>query len=352
MYESIVAPGVQLLANDHPVSAHPRATIPPTASWIDFKLDRPPLRDGLGLGARWRIMGAGDDWSLADPNGGIERRGLPPGEYLFEAQLRHTDMEWNSDSLRLPLLVLTPWWKKPGTQIAAALALAALAALLSWHIERWRLARRLVELERRQALSNERTRIARDMHDVVGARLTQLALLQELFATKHPLPEEAAGELHELTATAREAVAALDETTWAVNPRNDTLQNVADYLCRTATGYLRPLDIRVRHDVPDALPEREVAAQKRHQLLLAFKEALQNIVKHAGATLVTLTLRFEDPVMTVRVDDDGCGLPAETGGAEKDGLENMRTRLAAVGGTCLAQTRAEGGTRVELRLPV
>jgi signal transduction histidine kinase len=271
---------------------------------------------------------------------------------LFEAQLRHTDLEWNDASLRLPLIVRKPWWQSPAAQVGAGGLAAVLAALAAWQIARRRLARQLAELERRQELDRERARIARDMHDNVGARLTQLTVMHELFAAQHPVSESALGQLNELTTTARAAVAALDEAVWAVNPRNDTLQNVADYLCHAAVDYLTPLKIACRQRVPDARPEREVGAQKRHEHFIAFKEALQNVVKHAGATEVILTLRFSSPDLIIYVDDNGRGLDTELAGIGKDGLLNLSTRLSSVGGSCEVASRKEGGTRVEIRITI
>ena len=353
VYESIVAPGVQVRANDQTVNMdHKSARISADANWLNFTLQQPPVRDGLTLGWRWRIVGFGDNWSPANPKGVVETRGLPPGHYLFEAQLRHTDFEWNGAPLRVPLVIVAPWWQKPAAQWVGAVVLAGMAALLAWWIARRRLASRLAELERRQALSRERARIARNMHDVVGARLTQLALLHELVSTQQELPESARGKLHELSATAREAVSAMDEAVWAVNPRNDSLQNVADYLSHTTSDYVRPLEIGCRLHLPETWPEMEVGAQKRHELLLAFKEALHNVVKHAGATRVILTLNYAAPNLVLWLDDNGRGLPDDTTGAEKDGLLNMEARLAAVGGTCRVANRPEGGTRVEMIVPI
>jgi len=348
VYESIVPSGVQVWANDRPVSARKTMRIPADTNWINFVVDQPFSREGLVLGTRCRIGGVHDVWLPANPKRNIETRGLPPGEYLFEAQLRHSDLEWNVATLRLPFIVLAPWWKNPWAGLAAALGLAGIAALLAWRIAR----RHVAELERRQELSRERARIARDMHDVVGARLTQLTVMHELFAARNTLPQSATNQLSDLTTTARSAVGALDEAVWAINPRNDTLQNVADYLCHTANDYLRPLEIQLRQDVPAAWPARTVVSQKRHELLLAFKEALQNLVKHAGAKVATLTLRFAEPELIICLDDDGCGLAPVVDGTGKDGLHNMRNRLMSVGGSCLVQTRPEGGTRVEIHLPV
>lgn len=352
VYESLVPSGVQVMADDYTIRDGATARIPAGINWLTFTLSLPTPPNEAILGRRWRILGANDKWMAANAVGGMESRGLLPGDYIFEAQLRHTDLEWNSVPCRLPLHVLAPWWKNPAAQISIVFAMTAIAALLAWQISRGRMARRLVELERRQELSRERARIARDMHDVVGARLTQLAMMQELFAAEHPQSAEAQKQLKRLTGTARETISALDETVWAVNPRNDTLQNVADYLCHVATEYFTPLKIVCRQDVPLECPAVEVVSQKRHQLFLAFKEALQNIAKHAAASTVSIILRHESGKFLVRIEDNGRGLPANLVGSEKDGFANMTERLTSIGGTCRVAARPDGGTFVEMQIPL
>ncbi|MEY2598066.1 MAG: hypothetical protein RLZZ142_325, partial [Verrucomicrobiota bacterium] len=235
------------------------------------------------------------------------------------------------------------------SQTLGGLFLLGTAAISIRYFARRRLQARLVELESRRALDEERARIARDMHDVVGARLTQLGVLHEIFSRKHALPPDATESLARLSSTAREAIAALDEVVWAVNPRNDTLANLADYLCFCAGDYLQPLGIPCRLDVPADWPEIQVRAQTRHEVLLAFKEALQNIAKHSQATEVRLTLRNLNQSLLIQLDDNGMGIPHEQSGMGKDGLLNMRQRIQSVGGSCSVEPLSkEGGTRVQM----
>ena len=149
-----------------------------------------------------------------------------------------------------------------------------------------------------------------------------------------------------------ETTSRLDEVVWTVNPRHDTLASLAEYLAQCATSYLGPLEITCHVDAPLDWPPLEIRAQARHNLVLALKEALQNVVKHARATEVTLTLRHEPPHLLIRLTDDGAGLPDDSGGAGKDGLANMRTRLESIGGTCSVRRREKGGTEVEMRAPL
>jgi signal transduction histidine kinase len=342
---AVRADGVQL-----EVAAQTRP--PQGTRWLAFSMN--PSIPGLpaGIPLRWRLRGYHQEWKAVSSDRLAEVACPPPGTYTFEAQLGHTDGLWNERILQCVIVVPKPWWQWRWVQFAAAAGLAAGVAWTVRFVARRRLARQVAELERSRGLDAERARIARDMHDVVGSRLTQLTVLHEIFSAEHALGPEAAGSLHRLNATAREAVAALDEVVWAINPRNDTLANVADYLCHCATEYFRPLEIACRLDAPADWAPLQVRAQIRHQILLAFKEALQNVLKHAAATEVTLTLRFEAPEMVVFLEDNGRGIPKDPAGTEKDGLSNMRERLQSVGGICRVSPRTEGGTCVEMRVKI
>jgi signal transduction histidine kinase len=352
VYESIVPSSVTAKATGQVLRMGRRIRLPADTDWVSFTLQQPPLPDGLMLGRRWRILGFRDGWLPANSVGEFETRGLPAGNYLLEIQLRHTDMEWNDVALRVPLIVVLPWWKSRYAQFSAALIGMGLGALIAWWAARRHMARQVAELEQRQEVARERARIARDMHDVVGAQLTQLSVMHEIFARQHDLPPGTQGKLHELSSTARAAIASLDEAVWAINPRNDTLQNVVDYLGHAAGTYLRPLGMACRHDISAEWPDRSVSAHKRHELLRAFMEALQNVAKHAEANTVKLTVRCENDTLEVLLEDDGRGLPAEFAGQEKNGIDNMMARLESVGGTCQVSARPDGGTLVKMRLPI
>ena len=190
------------------------------------------------------------------------------------------------------------------------------------------------------------------MHDEVGGRLSQLALMQDLILRQHPMPPEARNSLQQLAVNTREAVDALDQVVWAVNPLNDTLAGLVEYLSYLATSYLTPLNVNCRLDVPFDWPEVEVRAQVRHEITLAFREALQNIAKHAAAETVTLSMRYEGSVFIIKLSDDGRGLPEDSAGPGKEGLSNMQSRLAMIGGSCTVRRRPEGGTEVEMRAPL
>jgi len=197
-------------------------------------------------------------------------------------------------------------------------------------------------------VERERARIAKDIHDDLGASLTLIAVLGDL-AKK----ERVAERVEKMSSTARDAVKSLDEIVWAVNPRNDTLAHLIDYTGQFAADYLRDAGIRCLLDVPDHTPVREVPANVRHNVFLVVKEALQNIVKHAHATEVWLHVSIHEKHLRIEVEDNGRGFDQEPENAWADGLRNMRQRLAEVGGECKIQSVVGKGTTisVELLLP-
>lgn len=190
------------------------------------------------------------------------------------------------------------------------------------------------------------------MHDEVGARLSQIALMQDLIMREHELPDSLRQSLGEVASSTRRAAHALDHVVWAVNPLHDTLAELAGYLSQEACSYLIPLNISCRLDLPPRWPDVSVRAQLRNQLTLAFQEALQNIVKHARATAVVLVMRYEGAQLVIGLRDNGCGLPKEVAGQGKDGIANMQTRLRSIGGICVVRCGGSIGTEVEFRVPL
>lgn len=351
-YAVMMPLGVTAKVNKQSWKAGQTLHLPASAPWLSFSIAHPELTDPVGLGRRWKIAGFHDEWLVGNASGVVESRSPPPGEYEFQAQMRHSDLQWNTAIYSVPLIIPAPFWQRTWVRAALILIASGLTALAAWRISRVAMARHVVELEHRNELSAERARIARDMHDAVGSQLTQLTVLHEIAAEELGLNQEARARLRQLTDTARGCVAALDAVVWAVNPVNDTLANLAGYLTETAREYLTALGIACRQDVPHDWPRRKVASHTRHQLYLTFREALNNVVKHSKATEVTLTLRHEAGTFTASVADNGIGLPADSQGPEKDGLCNMRTRLSAIGGSCSIRPRPGGGTVVEMQIPL
>jgi signal transduction histidine kinase len=154
----------------------------------------------------------------------------------------------------------------------------------------------------------------------------------------------------------------LDEIVWAVNPENDTLDSFVSYACNFAQNYLQSCRLRCRLAVPAQIPNVSLTADVRHNFFMALKEALNNIVKHAGASEVSIQIVVGAAEFAIVVADNGNGLPIEPKpegpaglngesaglGAGRNGLANMRKRMQSIGGRVKWESQPGHGTRVEL----
>ena len=199
-------------------------------------------------------------------------------------------------------------------------------------------------------MEQERTRLARDLHDDLGGGLTEISMLGFL-ANDAGVPQmRKSGYLQQMTEKARDLVTALDEIVWAVNPRYDSLASLAAYCSLYAQRFLGLASIKCNLDISSSMPDKPLDSNLRHSLFLAFKEALSNVVRHAEASEVHLRIQVDGSELLVSVGDNGRGLPEDSKSPGMDGLSNMRERLAAIGGACEIQSGRAKGTTVIFRV--
>jgi signal transduction histidine kinase len=217
-----------------------------------------------------------------------------------------------------------------------------------------RLKAQVARLRQQEALEHERARISRDLHDQLGANLTQVALLGELAEADKDLPDEVEDHARQISQTARETTRALDEIVWAANPANDTLEGLVTYVCKYAQEFLALAKVSYRLEAPPALPHVRLQPELRHNVFLAAKEAVNNIVKHAQATEARVRLELSDQQFTFEIADNGIGPSGQATASERgrNGLKNMRRRLEDLGGTFSFEPGANGGSIVRLSAPL
>jgi signal transduction histidine kinase len=200
-------------------------------------------------------------------------------------------------------------------------------------------------------LHQERARIARDIHDDLGTRVTQLVLQGEVAQSELPSGSRTRGQLERISEEAREALRAMDEILWAINPRRDTLHEFATFVCGHAQTFLKATPIQCVLDVEPAMSTIAFDLPFRRSLLLAVKEALNNAAKHSGATELQLQIRRQGDGLTVVVQDNGRGFDPAQAKSERNGLANMNQRLNEVGGKCILSSQPGNGCRVEFYIP-
>jgi signal transduction histidine kinase len=303
---------------------------------------------------RYKLDNWDDGWINA-PRGqrSVSYSRLPAGSYVFHVIACNNAGIWNETGATLPFevepFVWQMWWFRLST-LAAIVLTVALAVRYQSH-RKYR--RRLIRLEEEALLQKERARIARDIHDELGANLTQISLLGKFTLNDLADPQKAGPHVAKMAAIARQGVRSVDEIVWAVNPRNDTLAQLLDYAGQYAVDFLHAAGIRCRIDLPENIPARELAADVRHGLFMVVKEALNNAVKHSGANEIIFRVELPGDRLILSIMDNGRGFAAGEDNALADGLRNMTQRATDLGGSCEITSQPGNGTkvRVELRLP-
>ena len=326
--------------------------LPPGRRQVEFVFTALSLVMPETLEFKYRLKGLDADWV----NGGSQRVAyypqVPPGDYRFQVIACNRDGIWNETGSALTLKAEPYWWQTAWFRVVGPLSAFGLLGGGTILGLRRRHRRQIMHLELLQATERERTRIAQDLHDDLGAGLTQISLNTAMLQNSAVAPEIAGGLLQEIDQRSRELVTALDEIVWAANPKNDTVPALARYLCQFAQSCLQSTDIACRLAVAPALPDAPVGAEQRHHLFLAFKEALHNTLRHSGATELKLEITADAETLSVALADNGRGFIPGPVPEGADGVGNMRTRLERLGGSCVVTSAPGQGTKVVFHLPL
>ncbi len=295
---------------------------------------------------RYRLEPFDEDWVEAGANRMASYVRVPAGHYTFRVQACNSDGVWNQTGATLAVVIAPFFWQTWWFRSAVVLAFTAGTTLVVRQVSHRRLRRKVEVLQQQMMLERERTRIARDLHDDAGNRLTRVSLLSQLAWRDRAQPDKAASHLEQLSTAAREATNAFDEIVWAVNPQNDNLAELIAYLGQFAQEFCQTAGIRCVVDVPVHVPDRNVPTDVRHNLFLVTKEAIHNVVRHARASEVRLRVSVTDDGLVIVVADDGRGIAGAARAPGADGLRNFQARMAEIGGRFEIDTAPDAGTRL------
>jgi signal transduction histidine kinase len=330
----------------------PEFQIPPGAHRYEFQYTGLSLAAPEAIQFRYRLEGLDPDWIEAGTTRSALYSRLPPGHYRFVLMAANRDGIWSGEQPLFQLCVLPAFWQTGLFLSGCFISGAALLVGAGWLVARQRARRRLAELAQAQAVEHERARIARDMHDDLGARLTGLANLGELAMADDQSPAQMKSHLQFLTGRVRELINAVDEAVWTVSPENDSLPNLAAFLSDYTERFVAPSGIAHRLELDAEFPPLPLTAQARHHLLMAAKESLNNAVRHASAKTIRLKIHVHDGWLNVVVSDDGHGFEVSNGRTNGHGLSNLAERMALVRGQAEIKSEVGKGTTVTLSMPM
>jgi signal transduction histidine kinase len=321
---------------------------------VEFRFTGLDFDDPERIRFKYILKGLENTWT---ESGGrvVSYDDLPPGKYEFCVAAENSEGVWSAGQASLTLVIPPHLWETRSFRVASVASILILVAGSVFWTLQLRHNRQLRALEHRHALERERVRIAQDIHDDLGASLTRITMLSQSALNKLEPVKAPSAELSRIYHTARSMTTAMDEIVWAINPSNDTLENLTVYFAEFVQDFLTPLGLKFNLDMPLSLPDWNIPSEIRHNLFLAFKEALNNAVKHSGATELNIVLKIHQHGFKLIVQDNGRGFElAAAAGAGNGrngggyGLANMRSRLEELGGSCLVDSRPGSGTQVTL----
>jgi signal transduction histidine kinase/ligand-binding sensor domain-containing protein len=331
-----------------------KLVIPPGHEQFEFRFTALSFEAPEQSRFRYRIVGLDKGWVEADTRRVADYGHLPPNDYRFQVIACNSDGVWNKTGAALDFTVQPYFYQTRSFIVIMSVLILSGVGLTVRTIATRKYRRALARLEQQHAIEKDRARIAKDIHDDIGAGLTQITLLSELGRRE---TNPAGAQWERISDAARDLTRSMDEIVWAVDPQRDTLASLIDYISAYSEDFLRTAGIRCRMDFPAAVPAMQIEAELRYNLFLALKETLNNIVKHAQASEVWLRLSLTPAAFTLAVEDNGHGFETNNGGKAADsvdrlnsghGLPNLRKRLEAIGGRCVMQSSPGKGTRIEM----
>ncbi len=296
-----------------------------------------------------RLLGWDEDWQAADTQRKALYPRLPPGRYTFEFKACNNDGVWCALPVQLAFEVVPAFWQTTWFRVASGVGFTLLIAGLVRYALAAKMRRKLLRLEQANLLERERTRISRDLHDDLGARLTQMAFLTDLAADESGAFPSMKSMLRDVSSQARSAVQSLDETVWMINPQKDTLPHLIDYLATYAEQFFLATAIACRQEIGRRPAEIPLPGKLRRDIFLLVKEALNNVLKHSGASEVWLRIAVRGPVLRIVIEDNGRGFALADANPQRNGLENMRQRAETAGIRFRLRSAPGHGTRLVFR---
>jgi ligand-binding sensor domain-containing protein/signal transduction histidine kinase len=328
--------------------------IPPGRGDLEFDYAALTFQSPEDTRFKYRLAGVDSDWVDAGTRRTAHYNNVAPGRHSFRVLACNKDGAWNERGATIvlelePHIWQTWWWR--AALIAAIVGSAAAAARYATNK---RVRQQLAILEQRNAIERERGRIAKDIHDDLGSSLTLITMLGERAEEDLHVNRGVEGHIGKIVMTARHTVRALDEIVWAVNPENDTLDGLVQYISHYADEVFENSSISCRLDIPAALPDIMLTAELRHDLFLIVKEAFHNVLKHSNASQVRVRLDVNDGALGILIEDNGRGF--NTASHEKpgkgNGLRNMEKRARAIHSEFSVTSEPGKGCAVHLSVPL
>jgi ligand-binding sensor domain-containing protein len=301
----------------------------------------------------WKLEPLDKKWIYGLGKHEVSYAGLPPGKYTFRVKAAGSDGVWSDNETAFSFSIIAPWWQSwwalTGVIVLAILLLTGILRFYYHEKLKKQLQKQRILLEKQQAVEKERTRIATDMHDDLGAGLSRIKYLSDTIGLKKQQQQPIEEDVMKIRDYSREMIDKMGEIVWALNEKNDSLQDLLSYTRSYGAEYLSQNGIRCTIDFPEHIPMLFVSGEFRRNVFLAVKEVLHNIIKHSQAEDVRMSIRIDKDLL-LQVHDNGIGFNRDSIRPYSNGLNNIEKRMQEIGG--IVEFKNTNGTSVTLRIPI
>jgi signal transduction histidine kinase len=317
---------------------------------MSFSVAAPTFIDERQVKYSYLLTGGGnEEWSDTVSNADINLLNLSPGNYTLRVKSFFPSTSYPPKEIDFSFAIMPPWWQTWWFRISGALLIIGLLIFGIRFYYRRKLEKQRTLLEKQQAVEKERTRIATDIHDDLGAGLSRIKFLSETIGIKQQQEQPIEEDISKIREYSHEMIDKMGEIVWALNEKNDSLSDLLSYTRSYAVEYLSQNGINCTVALPDSIPAGFVSGEFRRNIYLTVKETLHNVVKHAQASAVNITIQA-DQRLEITIQDNGTGFDKKNIRPFSNGLTNMEKRIKEIGGRFSITN--EKGTLVKINVPI
>jgi signal transduction histidine kinase/ligand-binding sensor domain-containing protein len=312
---------------------------------LNFYFAAPTFLDEKHVLYSYRLQGSSnEEWTIPS----ISLIDLHPGDYTLNIKANFPAGRYPEQIISYKFSIAPPWWQTWWFRIIIGLLIIGLLIIAIRFYYTRKLEKEKTILEKQQAIEKERTRIATDMHDDLGAGLSRIKFLSETIGIKKQQQQPIEEDISKIMEYSLEMIDKMDEIVWALNEKNDTVADLVAFTRSYVLEYLSGQNIHCELNTPLTLPSSFITGEMRQHVFLSVKECLHNIVKHAGASQVYFSVRLNGGIEII-IQDNGKGLNWDAVRPYSNGIENIRKRMTEIHGKVIF--RNEEGTKVTMNIP-
>ena len=298
---------------------------------------------------KFKLDGLEKEWSTEKNTHEVRYANIPPGTYTFRLLAANSD-NLLSDETSLAITVLPPFYRTWWFELLLSAVILFAIIVGTKMISQYKLKKKIRLLEKQKALEEERHRISKEMHDDLGAGLTQISLISEAAKRKNKAGGFPAGELHDISITSKQLIENVSEIIWAMNPEFDSLSSMISYLREQTSKLLDYWGKEYEVVFPENYVDINISNLQRKNILMLVKEALNNAIKHSGASSISVIMSLLNDHLEIEIKDNGKGFDVNQV-SRGHGMKNYSFRSGLLKGTSNVIS-SEAGTNVCFTVPL